>query len=187
MNTVDSNVTDMNIPHIIECFSWFSVTFIEERFCLFRTWSFTLFKNDLDSHWQFWFCFVVSNDKLLWPCSSLRDHNGLPRSITRCCLVHNGLRCSILLGLLMKETWLGLVCFSPRGHSGLPRSILSLSFRTPRILISIASLPRAFWRRGWQIRGSPCNKTHHWSRFRCDSLFSWILLWSFMPSLQNKL
>ena len=43
-------------------------------------------------------------------------------------------------------------------HNGLPRSIHSLSFRTPGILISSASLPRAFWRRGWQIRGSPCNK-----------------------------
>ena len=44
------------------------------------------------------------NDKLLWPCSSLRDHNGLPRSVTRYYLVHSGLRCSIMLGLLMKET-----------------------------------------------------------------------------------
>ena len=48
MNTADSIVTDMNIPHIIECFSPSSVTF-ENRFCLFRTLSFTLFKNDLDS------------------------------------------------------------------------------------------------------------------------------------------
>ena len=39
----------MNIHHIKECFSPFSVTFIEERFCLFRTCSFTLFKNNLDS------------------------------------------------------------------------------------------------------------------------------------------
>ena len=37
MNTADSNVTDMNIPHITECLSSFSVTFIEDRFCLFRT------------------------------------------------------------------------------------------------------------------------------------------------------
>ena len=35
--------------HTIECFSPFSVTFIEDRFCLFRTWSFTLLENDPDS------------------------------------------------------------------------------------------------------------------------------------------
>ena len=68
--------------------------------------------------------------------------------------------------------------FRVAAHNGSPRSIVFLSFRTPGILISIAS-PRAFWRRGWQIRGSPCNKTHHWSRLRCDSFFSWILLWYF--------
>ena len=48
MNNADSNVTDMNILHITECFSSFSVTFIEDRFCLHRTSSFTLSKNDLD-------------------------------------------------------------------------------------------------------------------------------------------
>ena len=48
MCTADSNVADMNIPNITECFSSFSVTFIEDRFCLFRTWSCTLSKNDLD-------------------------------------------------------------------------------------------------------------------------------------------
>ena len=49
INTADSNVTDMNIHHIIVCFSPSSATFIEDRFCLFRTWSSTLLKNDLDS------------------------------------------------------------------------------------------------------------------------------------------
>ena len=48
MNTDDSNVEDMNIHHITECFSLTSVTFIEDRFGLVRTRSFTLFKNDLD-------------------------------------------------------------------------------------------------------------------------------------------
>ena len=37
MNTDDSNVEDMNILHITECFSLSSLTFIEDRFCLFRT------------------------------------------------------------------------------------------------------------------------------------------------------
>ena len=38
----------MIILHITECFSPSSVTFIEDRFCLFRTWSFALSKKDLD-------------------------------------------------------------------------------------------------------------------------------------------
>ena len=37
MNTDDYNVEDMNIHHITECFSLSSVTFIEDRLCLFRT------------------------------------------------------------------------------------------------------------------------------------------------------
>ena len=48
MNKDACNVEDINIHHITECFSLSSATFIEERFCLFRTRSFTLFKNDLD-------------------------------------------------------------------------------------------------------------------------------------------
>ena len=104
------------------------------------------------SHWQFWFCFVVSNDELLWPCSSLRYHNGLPRSITRYYIVHNGLRWSIVLGLLMKETRLGLFCLSPRGHNGLPRSIAHRSvslalLRRPSFVIVplwVACWERAF-------------------------------------------
>ena len=43
------NVENMNIHHIKECFSPFSVTLIENRFCLVRTWSYTLLKNDPDS------------------------------------------------------------------------------------------------------------------------------------------
>ena len=37
LKTDDSNVEDMNFPHITECFSLSSVTFIEDRFYLFRT------------------------------------------------------------------------------------------------------------------------------------------------------
>ena len=37
MNTADYNGKDMNIPHITECFSPSSVTFIGDRFCFFRT------------------------------------------------------------------------------------------------------------------------------------------------------
>ena len=48
MNIADFIVTTINIPQITECFSPFPVTF-EILFCLFRTWSFTLFTTDLDS------------------------------------------------------------------------------------------------------------------------------------------
>ena len=191
-------------------------------------------------HWQFWFCFIVSNDKLLWPYFSLWViTTGCPRSIMRFFLIHNGLPRSIVLGSSYERNLIGGSCvfrqevtnrlhrsiihrfvsfpllrrpsfviiplwvacwetaFSKlfviiarcgswvTAHNGLHRSILFLSFRTPGTLISITFLPRAFWRRRWQIRGSPCDKTHHWPRFRCDSL--WILLCSFLPSLQNKL
>ena len=48
MNIADSIVTAINILQIIECSSPFPVT-LEILFCLFRTWSFTRFTNDLDS------------------------------------------------------------------------------------------------------------------------------------------
>ena len=96
---------DLNILHIIECFSSFSAIFIKDRFCFFSHLIMSpRFKRWSGSHWQFWFCFIVSNDELLWPCFSLRVHNGLSRSIIRFFLSHNN-----VLGLLMKETWLGLV------------------------------------------------------------------------------
>ena len=48
MDTADSIVTDINIPQIIECSSPSPAT-LEILLCLFRTWSFTRFTNDLDS------------------------------------------------------------------------------------------------------------------------------------------
>ena len=61
--------------------------------------------------------------------------------------------------------------------SGLP-GLLSFSANNlqEKILISITSLHWAYWSRGWYVRRHPCNKAHHWSRFCCDSFFSWILL-----------
>ena len=70
-------------------------------------------------------------------------------------------------------------------HNGLHCAILFLNFPTPGILIPINSLLQTFWRRRWGIRGGPCNKSHHWSRFHCDSLLSWILLYFCLPSLQQ--
>ena len=68
-----------------------------------------------------------------------------------------------------------------------PRSFLFLNDWFPWILTSVMSLPRAYWSRGWQIRGSPCNKIHHSSRCCCDSFFSWIVLRSFSPLYQSTL
>ena len=122
-------------------------------------------------------------------CLSTRGHNGLPRSI-----IHRFVSFPLLRrpSFVIIPLWVAcwerafnrlFVMIVRRGswvaaHNGLP-VLSSLSCRTPGIFISIASLPQAFWRRGWYVRRRPCNKTYHWSRFRCDSLFSWILLYSF--------
>ena len=83
-NIGSSNVTDMNIHHITECFSLSSVTFIVDRFCLFRTWSFTLLKNDLDStdnSDSVPSCWVLSWKKLDW------DSCVFPEEVTTGCPV----------------------------------------------------------------------------------------------------
>ena len=67
----------------------------------------------------------------------------------------------------------------PRNFIRSPRSLLFLSNWTPGILTSITSLHGAYWSRGWYVRRRPCNKIHHWSRFCCDSFFTWIVLRSF--------
>ena len=230
MNTADSNVTVMNILQIIECFSQSSATF-EIRFCLFRTWTFTRFTNDLVSPDN-------SNSVSSFPLtkfwgSSLRIDFGSHQSVTRHYLIHNGLRGSIMMGFLVRRTKWSFSSRCPRSFIGSPRSLvqfnlnfpllkrpntviiplctacwgeafhelhmmsivgsfhqvyvpikslwslLFLSNSTPRILISITSLPRAYWTQGWYVRRHPCNKAHHWSRFCCDTFFSWFLLSSF--------
>ena len=50
MNTDACNVEDINILHITECLSLSFVASFEDWYCLFRTWSFTLYKNDQDSN-----------------------------------------------------------------------------------------------------------------------------------------
>ena len=110
MNTADSMVTDMNIHHIIECFSPSSVTFVEDRFLSFQHLIIHLFKNDLDSTDN-------SNSVSSFPmihCCGLAPLRGITTGcpvLSRGITSFNGLRCSIVLGLLMKETWFGIVCF----------------------------------------------------------------------------
>ena len=210
MNTADSIVTVMNIHQIIEWSSPSPVTF-EIRFCLFRTWSFTRFTNDLDSTDN-------SNSASSFPMTNCWGHasswelisSGRPdlsRSVssflTDCAVPSRRI-----------SSWLGrtFVPFSKKfyqvvpiartsqnqfstlektkhGHhptlSSLlrrkfpfdadilfPRSLQILSNCTPEILISITSLLRAYWSRGWYVRRHSCKKAHHWSRFCCDWFFS---------------
>ena len=51
--------------------------------------------------------------------------------------------------------------------------------RIPRIVFSAVSLLRSYWSRRWHVRWHLCDKAHQWSRFCCDSFFSWILFKSF--------
>ena len=59
--------------------------------------------NDLDSNDLFQFCFIVSNDELLRPSSSLKIDIGSSRSVTKHYLIHNGLRGSCMKGFLVRE------------------------------------------------------------------------------------
>ena len=68
-----------------------------------------------------------------------------------------------------------------------PWSLLFLSNCTPNILISITSLHQDYWSRGWYFRRRLCTKIHHWSRFCCDSFFSWILLKCFLHCFESTL
>ena len=69
MNTDACNVEYINIHHNTECLSLSFVASFEDWFCLFRTWSFTLCKNDLDpndnsdsaSVWEFILLFSTMN------------------------------------------------------------------------------------------------------------------------------
>ena len=118
MNTDACSVEDMNIPHITECSSLSSVASTEDCFCHFCTWSFTLFKNDLDPNDN-------SDSDSSFPmtnCSALAPRWGQTtslRSIMSSFFFRNN-----VLGVLMRETWLELVCPCPRGDNGLPRSII---------------------------------------------------------------
>ena len=92
MNTTDSIVTViMNILQIIECASPSLVT-LEILFCLFRTWSFTRFTNDLGS---------TDNSNSVSSCPMTNCWGLassweliLSRSVTKCFFVPYGLRSS---------------------------------------------------------------------------------------------
>ena len=66
----------------------------------------------------------------------------------------------------------------PRSFIRLPWSIVC-NKRSPRILFSVISLPRAQWSWRRHDRWHPRNKIYHRFWFCCDSFFSWFLLKSF--------
>ena len=146
---------------------------IEERLCLFRTWSFTLFENDLDSTGN---SDSVSSFPMINCCGLISlwriTTNRLSRSV-----IHRFVSFPLLRKprSVIIPPW--VACWVHVAvDNGLSRSIIFLSFRTPGTLTSMDFLPWAFWRRRWQSWGSLCNKTHHQPRLCCDSFFSRILL-----------
>ena len=135
--------------------------------------------------------FLVRETRLGFSCRSPRNYIGSPRSFAHLSISFPLLRRpSMAIIPLWVACWgkafnklfmiIVVKCdFSVAADIGSPRSFLFLSNCTPGILMSVASLPRAYWSREWYVRRHPCNKAHHWSRFCCDSFFSWILLMSF--------
>ena len=166
MNTADSNVTDMNMPHITECFSWFSVTFIEDRFCPSRTWSLTLSKKGLDPNDKSYSvssspmmnccgpsskitCLVFSWEKFDWNSCVLAPvaTTGVPfLSSINSSAFHSLRRPSFVIVPPWVAWWVRAInklfvvmhwlVTCVTADNGLLRSIISLSFRTPGLWLS---------------------------------------------------
>ena len=131
MNTADSIVTAINIPQIIECFS--------SVFC--NIWNSFLSFSHLIIHPDSRMILILLTIPILLHCFQWRiveampllenRYPGSPRSFTRYYLTHNGLRGSIMLSFLVRETRLGFSCRSPRSYIGSPRSFAHLSISCP--------------------------------------------------------
>ena len=100
-------------------------------------------------HWQFQFCFIVSNDELLRPCLFMRIDIRSPRSVTRCFLVHNGLRGSVVKKFLVRETRSNFSCRSPRSFIRSPRSLVCLNISFP-LLRRPSTVIIPFWVTCWR-------------------------------------
>ena len=121
----------MNITNITECFSSFSVTFMEDRFCLFRTWSFTLSKNDLDPKRNLigTRVFLPKWRQRVSPFYHPSIHQLSTLEKTKLC--HQSNLSSVLstsFQQIVVVHWL-VICVTT--DNGLRRSIIFLSFRTP--------------------------------------------------------
>ena len=112
----------MNTHQIKTCFSPSSVTF-EIRFCLFRTWSFTRFTNDLDSTDNSNSCFIVSNDESLRPCPFVENRHRVSPGFGHEVWPHSQRDCAVpsCWVFLVRETRLNFSCRSPRSFIGSPR------------------------------------------------------------------
>ena len=76
------------------------------------------FTNDLEStDYSFSFCFIVSNDKIVEAMLFFENQH---RVSTMYHLIHQGLRGSIMMNFLVRETTLGFSCRSQKVTLGLP-------------------------------------------------------------------
>ena len=188
-----------NIHHITECF--FSVfRNIHRRlfFVFFRTWSFTLSKNDLDPNDN---SNSVSSSPMMNCCGLAPlwgQNNGCPpfyhpsihqlSTLEKTKLCHRPILSSVL-GTSFQRIFCGGALTRDLCHGQqLVSPFLSYSsaFALQGTLTFITFLPRAFWCRRWQSWGSPCNQTHHWPWLCCDSFFTWVFLCFFSKSLQDQ-
>ena len=158
-------------------------------------------------HWQFWFCFIVSNDKLLWLCFSLKINMGFHRSFTRYYLIHNGCRGSIILSFLVKKNQVEfLVSLSKKLHR------VSQIVRTSQYQFSTLQKTKhgchpivsRLLRKSWKWTDAVCGRCrqqvspfYHVSQFFALQRlflatfypsFFWVFTWFFffVTSLQNK-
>ena len=141
--------------------------------------------------------FLVRETRLGFSCRSSRSYIGSPWSFAHLSITFPLLRrpTMVIIPLWVACWWrtfnklfmIMVKCsLSIAADIGSPRSFLFFSIHTPGILISLNSLLQAYWSRGWYVRRHPCNKAHHWSRFCCDSFFSWILLKSFLHHFRTS-
>ena len=142
MNTDAGNVEDINIPHITECLSLSFVASFEDWYCLFRTWSVTLCKNDRDFYRHLWFCFdvwiriIVSNNESV---RVLFEQNKSPCSNFHQFIIFPLLRRPILLNIPFWAAWWVSV------FNKSPCSVMLLSSQARRRLTFMSGFPRAFW------------------------------------------
>ena len=122
---------------VTECFSPFSHLII------------TRFTNHLDSTDNSHFCFIVSNDEMLRPCNFWRIAIKSPRCVTRCFLVHNGLRSSVVKSFLVRETRSNFSCRPPRSFIRSPRSVVCLKIGFP-LLRWQSTVVNTHWRACWR-------------------------------------
>ena len=158
MNTNACSVEDMNMLHITECFSLSSVTFIEDRFCLFRTWSFTLSTNDLDPNDK---SNSVSSSPMMNCCALAPPWGQTP-----------GFLVLSWVSSSSKITCLKLVCSCPRANNGFHRSIIHqfIGFpllKRPTFVIVPSWVPcwvRAFNKSqvvAWRVTCATANNGYH--------------------------